>query len=988
MFTNAKIPQRSHMRFQTGQTLGAFRVERVQSLPEHAAEARILTHDATGARLIHIANSDKNKVFCIALRTPPSNNTGVAHILEHSVLLGSRRFPVKNLYEKVHEGSLNTFLNAMTYPDKTVYPVASRNNADFFNLMNVYLDTVYFPLLTENSFLQEGWHYVPDKTTSSFKYQGVVYNEMRGYYSIPKEVLSLKIRSEIFQGTPYRFDSGGDPEFIPDLSYDEFKKFHQTHYHPSNSWIYLYGDLDLNECLDVIHEKALSKFTRTAVVDCVEKIPFRRQPSAIFAKYAIPENQAVENNTYIGRAWYVGDLVDAVSSLSAELLYLALLGTDASPLRLALRSSGLGQDVHEYLDSDQRCGIVFAGVSGTDPENEAVVQSVIDQTLQSIQKSGFPPQLVEAILARLEYRLQDSDGGRMSKGIKLALACFETWLYDSGPLTRLSWQKPFAEIRHAVLHDRLLERLFERLIIGNQHYTTIVFSPEAGLAERKERQLESKIADFRASLSSEELSEITKKVKNLRASQGTNESAEVLATIPRLKIEEINPFAERISAKAHSNSKHDVIFVPTDSYGICYLNIGFRAESLSPEDAPWLALMANLFTRLGTTELPYIELEQKINNITGSLSASVSALGRAYDLHAANPVFSIETKFLTRNAKEVLDLLTSLLINQDFSNNQRLTDLLSAELQKAKENLVSRAWVIAQRRGVASFSPRGRYQELMKGIDYVRFIIALHNEGPAGVARAQSELTRMIQTYICKAALTPVCVSCGEKEWSSALQTDIATLVESIPQNGLQSGKADLQLSQRHSAIIVPSQVQFVTMSLLTGKTAQEKGLLAFIARVSETQFLLPEIRAKGGAYGFWVYHEPEFSEMTFVSFCDPHLRRTVETYLRVPEFLQTVSLTKNEFDKLKIGYFGQLDRLLSNGRKVNKVWQDAVIGVDFAEVQKSRDAVLQATPEDIRTYAALFAEAVNNSSIAVTGGATEINNAADLFESIEEIQF
>ncbi|MEY3901907.1 MAG: hydrogenase nickel incorporation protein HypA [Pseudomonadota bacterium] len=976
------------MRFQTEQIHGAFRVERVQSLPEQDAEARILTHVATGARLMHIANTDKNKVFCIALRTPPSDNTGVAHILEHSVLLGSQRFPVKNLFEKVSEGSLNTFLNAMTYPDRTVYPIASQNNADFFNLMNVYLDTVYFPLLTENSFLQEGWHYAPDEENSSFKYQGVVYNEMRGYYSIPKHLLSLKIRSGIFKGTPYCFDSGGNPEFIPDLSYDEFKKFHQTHYHPSNSWIYLYGDLDLNECLDVIHEKALSKFTRTAAVDCVEKIPFRHEPSAIFAKYPISENQTVENNAYIGRAWCLGDLVDAGSSLLAELLYLALLGTDASPLRLALRSSGLGQDVHEYLDSQQRCGIFFAGVSGTNPKNEALVQSVIDQTLRSIQKSGFPPQLVEAILARLEFRLRDSEGGWMSKGLKLALACFETWLYDSDPLARLSWQKPFAEIRHAVLHDRLLERLFERLIIDNQHYTTIVFSPDAGLAERKEQQLESKIAAFRESLSSERFFEITNKVKDLRAAQGTIESEEVIAALPRLKIEEINPLAERISSKAQPLAGHEVIFVPADASGICYLNIGFRAESLPAKDAPWLALMANLFTRLGTTELPFPELEQRINNKTGLISAAVNALGRADDIHAANPVFSIETKFLTQNSKEVLELLRSLLFEQDFSNPQRLTDLLAAEFQKAKENLVSRAWVIAQRRGVASFSPRGRYTELMKGIDYVRFIIALQNEGPVGVARAQSELRRMVQTYICRDMLTPVCVSCGEKEWSSALQTDIAHLVESFPQNGLRFGKADLQLSHRNSALIVPSQVQFVTMSFPAGKTVYERGMFALIGRVAETQFLLPEIRAKGGAYGFWVYHEPEFSEMTFVSFCDPHLRRTVEAYLRVPEFLQTVSLTKNEFDKLKIGYFGQLDRLLSNERKVNKVLQDAVIGVNSAEVQKSRDAVLQATPEDIRTYAALFKEAIDSSSVAVAGGATEINKAADLFASIEEIQF
>jgi Zn-dependent M16 (insulinase) family peptidase len=973
------------MNWKVGQIVGAYTVERIEALVECGGEARVLRHRKTGSRVLHIANDDDNTVFCVALRTPPENSTGLPHILEHSVLCGSERFPPKKPFVHLLKTSLNTFLNAMTFSDKTIYPVASRNPQDFRNLVSVYLDAVFFPKITRETFLQEGWHFHAEKTSDSLSYKGVVYNEMRGVYSNPESVLAQKVQSALLKGTPYEFDSGGDPRCIPQLTYDDFKDFHKRYYHPSNAWTVLYGKIDTEDYLAFMDDRVFSKFEKAdarSEISTVDPLP---AGTVLKEHYSLGENDSTTDKTYLGKAWYVGDVTDVETAYGLDILYSVLLGSDASPLRQALVSSGLGQDAYAYYSNDQRDGVLYAGVSGSNPEKEAELHALINRTLREVLKSGFQPRLVESVLTRMEFRLREADFGSYPKGLIYAIESYATWLYKDEPLTRLAWEKPFFEMKQKIQNERFLEKLLEERILNNGHTIDVVFAPEVGLSAKREQEHAREMEKEKSALSQADFEKIVSQTQALLVYQGAEDSSEDMATLPVLKLSEVRRNAECIAYETRQIGGAPTNFVPSSLSGIGYLQMGFDVSGLPLSDASWISLLTSIFTSLGTKNFSYTDLVQELGIRSGGTGASVSAMGKAGIVGAVNPILSVGTKFLSHKAKSVLELLLEMCVSQDFSNKVRLRELLAAEMATVTGIVQERGSRLAMLRGFASVSPRGRYAEHLEGVDYVRFIKNLCDAGDAGLEKAQKELQRVASNVFTKNTLRGVCFSGAENDWQMFAPA-FGDFVKGLPTLENLVPQVYSERSPRHSAIVVPSQVQYVGLADIAGENARERGLIDFLGHVLRSGFLWDEVRVKGGAYGCMVGYIPEISEFALVSYRDPNLKRTLGVYREIPHYLRDFSLSQESLDELKIGYFGGVDKPLTPQQRNRDVWRDVLMGVDRLEVQRARDAVLDASVADIQGLSEIFAKFAAEGSVAVVGGAAKVKQECDVFSNIDEV--
>jgi Zn-dependent M16 (insulinase) family peptidase len=974
------------MSHSAGEILGAYVVERAEPLIECGGDAIVLRHQKSGARVLHIANDDDNTVFCVALRTPPHDDTGVPHILEHSVLCGSKRYPPKKPFVHMLKTSLNTFLNAMTFSDKTIYPVASRNPQDFRNLVSVYLDAVFFPSLTEKTFLQEGWHYHVEDTGAPLALKGVVYNEMRGVYSNPESVMNQHVQTVLLKGTPYEFDSGGNPAAIPQLTYLDFKNFHRRYYHPSNAWTVLYGKLDLAEYLEFMDERVFSKFERAHACSEIAPLPAWDKTVELREFYSLGENDSLEQKTYIGKSWCVGAITDSMTAYGMDILYSVLLGSDASPLRMALLSSGLGQDAYAYYSNDQRDGVLFAGVSGSDADKEMAVLSLIQSTLENILCTGFSPRLVEAVLTRMEFRLREADFGSYPKGLIYAIESYATWLYDeNSPLTRLAWEIPFAQVKKAILEERLLEKLLEEKLLKNKHAAHVIFAPEKGLAAKREKTFEKEMEKKKASFSKAEIRSMESDTKELLAYQTAEDSAEDMATLPVLKLSEVEKEALKIPFERRDVQGTEVLFVPSVTAGIGYLQIGFDVSMLSPQDVPWLSLLTSFFTSLGTKQFSFAELSQELSIRTGGTGAGVSAVGVAGRPGEVNPVLGLGTKYLAEKSAAVFDLLTELCCSQNFTDTARVRELLGAEMAAVTGVVQERGSRLAMLRGFGSVSQRGRYAELLEGVPYIRFVKQLFQQGDAGIEKVQKELARVLSTVMTQNALCKVSFSGAESDWASFCGT-FKQFVRSLPKGASVCSSQWAELAPRDSGIVIPSDVQYVGLAHIVGKDPRQRGLLDFLGHVLRSGFLWDEVRVKGGAYGCMVSYIPEVSELALVSYRDPNLKRTLDVYGEIPKYLKDFSLTQEKLDELKLGYFGGIDKPLTTYQKNRVVWRESLMGIQHDDVQIARDAVLNATVREIKALAGVFEEFVSEGSVAVVGGSAAIQKEAHLFSLIDEV--
>ena len=962
------------------ENIPAYEVVKQENLTDIHSTGYLLRHKKTGARLILIENDDENKVFSIAFRTPPANSTGVPHILEHSVLCGSREFPLKDPFVELVKGSLNTFLNAMTYPDKTCYPVASCNDQDFQNLMHVYLDAVFYPNIykKEEIFRQEGWNYHLEKPEGPLTYNGVVYNEMKGAFSSPDEVLDRQIKTSLFPDNTYGVESGGDPENIPDLSYEEFLDFHRTYYHPSNSYLYLYGNMDMEEKLRFIDEKYLSAFDALDVDSNIpEQTPFS-QVKDLQEEYPISENEEEEDNTYLSFNMVVGNAMDSMLGVAFDVLDYALLSAPGAPLKKALLDAQIGKDIYGSFDDGilQPYFSIVAKGAKTSQKEEFV--SIIRKSLEDIVKNGVDKKAILAGINYMEFRYREADFGSYPKGLMYGLDILGNWLYDD--------ENPFAQVKLLAIYDRLkeavnegyFEEMIQKWLLDNTHGTILTLVPKRGLAAKREKALEEKLEKYRSSLSAEELEELVRKTEALVAYQESEEKPEDLACIPMLKRSDI-----RREVNGFSNEElkvDDSLFLYQDvcTNGIGYVNVMFEIRDMEVEKVHYLGLLKSVLGYVDTKDYTYGQLFNEINARTGGIQCGVDVFDKANDPEAFRTMFTIRGKALYSQMDFLFQMMGEILNTSKLTDTKRLQEIIGEIKSRGQASLIGAGHQTAVLRGTSYASPMAKFQDEMAGVGYYKFVEDLDKnfqekkeEIVAGLLNAVEEIIRTDSFMVSYT---------GERGSVEQIQKLCGELKKSLPQRTSQVPSVSITCEKKNEGFKTSGQVQYVAKcGNFVKKGYAYTGALEILKVALSYDYLWINLRVKGGAYGCMSGFRRS-GESYFVSYRDPHLRRTLEVYQGVPEYVRTFQADERELTKYIIGTISGKD-VPRTPQSQGALGRMAYFrGLTVEMLQKERDQILDATVEDIHALAPLIEAILADDQICVVGSESAVEKAKDVF--------
>ncbi len=954
-----------------------------QEIPEIGGTGYILKHIRSGAHLFLLACPDSNKVFSIAFRTTPENDTGVAHIMEHSVLCGSLKYPVKDPFVELAKGSLNTFLNAFTYPDKTVYPVASCNDADFRNLMSVYMDAVFNPNIYRNEkiFRQEGWHYELQEPDGELTVNGVVYNEMRGASSDPDDLMERYSMNMLYPDLTYSHESGGAPEAIPALSYEEFLNFHRRYYHPSNSYIYLYGDADMEERLSWLDEAYLSSYEAIdPETEIPEQKPFSAPREKVF-EYAVSEGEEEEGYIY-GLSVSLGDLFDPVRSLAYEVLSYALLNAPGAPVRQALLDAQIGTDIYGGYDSSVRQPMFQIVIKGCREGEKEHFAEVIEQALLEQAEKKIPERTLLAAINSIEFSLREGDYGRMPKGLMYGLQALETWLHDDmSPMIHLAFDEPFRELRSRI-GTGYFEQLIREKLIENPHRVILSEVPKAGLTKEADDRMREKLAAYKASLSPEEIERIIADTKALKAYQDEPSTEEELLSIPLLRREDL-----RRNITPYANEEREVlgvpvIFHPVHTSGISYFDIRFDLSEVDTEDLPYISLMKLLYTQMNTEHYTYRELNDEIGLLTGGISAGISSFAQFQDPDEITEQFGIRGKCLTGNTEDLLKLVKEILFGTDFSDTHRIREILSEEKADRQNDMTASGHSTAAKRVLSYSSKLGKEDDMLAGLDFYRFLEELlsgFEERKNGLPEKLRELSKkMLKKDLMIVSLT------GEEEAFSAFSESFGLLAEGMESGaGRKKIRREIDVKTLNEGFMSASQVQYAAKG---GNFAEAgysyHGSMAVLKTLLGYDYLWINLRVKGGAYGC-MSSFGHGGEMVFVSYRDPNLSETLDVYDGIPDYLETLSISDRDMTKYIIGTMSDIDTPLTPSLLGARSFAAYQTGITEADAQKERDEILNTTVEDLKALAPCVRAVLSENRIAAVGSEEVLRKEEKLFSSL-----
>lgn len=960
--------------------LDEHRVEDVQS------DGFILRHKKSGARIAILSNNDDNKVFYIGFRTPPEDETGVPHIIEHTTLCGSKKFPVKDPFIELAKGSLNTFLNAMTYPDKTVYPVASCNDQDFKNLMDVYLDAVFNPNITkyEEIFKQEGWHYELTGKDDELKINGVVYNEMKGAYSSPDEVLSSQIYRSLFPDNTYSKDSGGNPEYIPKLTYEAYLDFYHKYYHPSNSYIYLYGDMDVVERLEWLDKEYLSLYDYKKVNSEINKQPAFDKIKNVEAQYSITMDDSQENKTYLSYNRVVGDTLDEMLYQAFDVLDYALVSSPGAPVKQALIDAGIGDDVYGSYDA----GIlqpVFSFVAKNANASQAdEFESIIENTLKEVVKTGINKEALLAGINSSEFKFREADFGQFPKGLLFGLNCLDSWLFDDmKPFIHLECLGTFAKLRKAVDTD-YFEKLIQEYLLDNTHGSSVTVKPKRGLGNEREEALAKELSDYKASLSDEEIKKLIEDTEHLKKYQEEPSSDEDLRKLPMLTRADMKKNAMPFSNIEDELSDVKVVRHDIESNGIDYISFLFDAGDFAQSELGYLGFFTNALGLVSTEKYSYTDLANATNIYTGGISTGTASHPDIKDRN--NFVFKLEVKLkvLEKNLDKALELMEQMLLSSDFTDTKRLGELVAQIKARLQANLSSSGHLVAAMRSMSSFSRYALYQDELKGIAFYRSICRIEKELSESPKSVSDKLAAIAKKLFARNRM--LISFTGNNEAYGNAKPSLEKVIAGFNKMSAVGNQAEVHFNTAKEAFIDASQIQYVAK---TGDFICEgyeyTGALRLLRIILSYDYLWINVRVKGGAYGC-MNTFLRSGESYFVSYRDPNLSDTLDVYDRIPEYIKSFSPDERDMTKYIIGTFSALDTPMNPEAKGSRSLSAYLEGITYEQIQKERNEILNAQPEDIRRLADLVEAVLKKDSICVIGNENMIKESAGLFENVEKL--
>ena len=967
--------------------VAAYKVVEKRKINDLNSMSYLLEHKKTGARVALISNDDNNKVFYVGFRTPPTDSTGVPHIIEHSVLCGSREFPVKDPFVELVKGSLNTFLNAMTYSDKTVYPVASCNDKDFQNLMHVYLDAVFYPNIykEEKIFQQEGWHYEMESVEDPLTLNGVVYNEMKGAFSSPDDVHDREVLNSLYPDTAYGVESGGDPKAIPDLSYEEFLDFHGRYYHPSNSYIYLYGDMDMAEKLIWMDEHYLSHFDKMEIDSTLAlQKPFDK-PVTVCKDYPVMEGESLEDNTYLSYNAVVGTSLDKELYYAMQIIDYAVCSASGAPLKLALIHKNIGTEVYSIYENGiyQPYFSIVAKNANAVQKDEFV--ATIEDELARIVKEGLDKKALLAGLNYYEFKYREADFGSYPKGLMYGLQMFDSWLYDDNmPFDMIEANAVFKFLREKIETD-YYEQLIEKYLIHNNHKTVLVVSPKEGLTTKEEKELADKLEAYKATLSQEELQKIVEDTHALHAYQDAEEATENLEKIPMLTRADMKKEAEGFVNELREIEDTKVLFHNIHTNGIGYLRLFFDISNIPEELFAYIGIFKNVLGYVDTKNYAYGELYNEINIHTGGIGSAVNTYVNARNLEEYKLTFEVKTKVMYEELENAVGLLTEIMTTSDFSKEDRILEIVAEMKSRLQGNMTSAGHSLAAIRAMSYFSETAAISELVNGIPCLRLLEKLEADFEANKKELIGKLEMLAKCIFRPENLMVDFTSC--EEGYDQLKAFVPVLKATLFTEPVVKEPFAITLAKKNEGFETSAQIQYVGRA---GNYRKDGGLsytgaLRVLKVILGYEYLWTNVRVKGGAYGC-MCNFGKAGDSYFVSYRDPNLKKTMDTFEKTGDYLRSFTADERTMTKYIIGAISDLDIPMNPSAKGSRSSSAYLTNQTYEEIQKERDELLACTQDDIRALADYMDAIMKAEAVCVVGNGQAIEENKEMFGTIENL--
>ena len=967
--------------------LQAYELIEKRSIAELASTGYYLKHKKTGARVCLLSNEDKNKVFYIGFRTPAPDDTGVPHIMEHSVLCGSREFPVKDPFVELAKGSLNTFLNAMTYPDKTVYPVASCNDKDFQNLIHVYMDAVFYPNIYEKEeiFRQEGWHYEMDSEDGELTLNGVVYNEMKGAFSSPESVLERVILSSLYPDTTYANESGGDPEAIPELSYSEFLDFHSRYYHPSNSYIFLYGDCDMAEKLSWLDENYLSKYDYLPIDSEVRtQAPFEKMAEVV-RDYSISAEESEEDNTYLSWNKSVGDTLDEKLYLGMQVLEYVLLSMPGAPLKQALLDAGIGRDIMSSYDNGVKQPIFSIIAKNANESQKAAFVETIEATLARLVSEGLDEKAIRAGINYFEFRYREADFGNYPAGLMYGLQAFDSWLYkEDSAFLHLEALDTFAFLKEQAANG-YFEGLIVKYLLENPHGSLVVIRPKRGLTAEQDEALKKKLAAYKESLTAEERKRIVDFTKHLKEYQSEPSPQEDLEKIPLLERGDIGKEALPFQNEELPAGGIKMVFHDLFTNGIGYVNLIFRANEIPEDLIPYLGLLKAVLGKVDTENYSYGEFAKELNLHTGGIYCSVGSYDQVRNPDEYTAVFEVHSKALYEEQQTAFSMMREMLMTSKMDDPKRLREIVAETKSRLQMAFQTSGHSMAALRAMSYFSESACFSDMTGGVDFYHFIEKLDAEFEERQAEAAEKLSRLAQDLFRPENLIVSCTA--EKKSLELLVEQTEKLAAELYRDEADPAAAwSFRPERKNEGLKTSAKIQYVARSGSFVKAGLPyTGALRVLRTIMSYDYLWNNIRVKGGAYGC-MNNYARSGNSYLVSYRDPNLEKTNEIFEKSVDYTESFEVSERDMTKYIIGTVSSMDTPLTPSAKGARSMSAWMTGLSFQDVQKERDEVLSCGCPQIRALAPYLKAILSQNCLCVIGNEEKLEEQKDMFGRLESL--
>ncbi|KGM95007.1 peptidase M16 [Clostridium novyi A str. 4552] len=972
------------MEFQLNNEYHGFKFIEEKEVKDINSKVRIFYHEKSGAKLLNLENDDDNKVFAIGFRTPPSDSTGVPHIMEHSVLCGSRKFPIKDPFVELAKGSLNTFLNAMTFPDKTIYPVASRNEKDFFNLMDVYLDAVFYPNIYKypEIFMQEGWHYELDNKEDEITYKGVVYNEMKGAFSSPEDILFRKIQETLFPDTTYGVESGGDPEVIPELTQEQFLDFHKKFYHPSNSYIYLYGNGDLDKELKFINDEYLNNFKKIDVDSKIEVQSAFGGIKEFTYDYPVAEGDEGNDKSFFSLNFVLEDSTPE-TSLAFEILEYLLLETPAAPLKKALIQSGIGKDVYGYFDSGILQPVFSIVVKNAHESKKEEFRNIVFNTLKNLVLNGIDKNLIEACINIKEFKLREMDTRTYPKGLIYYTKAMDSWLYDKKPYIYLEYEEALKEVKKA-LTSKYFENLIEKHLINTEHASLLTLNPKAGLSESKDEELRKKLSEYKASLSDKQLDDLVSETKALKERQMSGEKKEDLEKIPLLSLEDIDRKAEEFSLEEKNIEENKVLFQPMFTNKIAYIKLIFDTKTIKEELIPYLSLLAGILGKIDTEKHTYGDLSNEVNIYTGGISYSPVTFVQNNTKDEFKPKFVVKSKAIIDKVPKLFEIVEEILLNTKLDDKDRLKEIIREMKSRLDMAMFDSGHIVAANRLLSYFSNISQYEEKISGLEFYKFVEDIEENFDSKYKEIIEKLKEVQKTVFNRNNI--ILNVAVEEENYEKVEKDLKNFVLKLNNEKLPAYEYKFESNKKNEGLLTQGNVQYVMKGYNYKDLGYSyKGSMQVLKVIESLDYLWNNVRVIGGAYGAFASFGRS-GNMFFGSYRDPNIKETLSVYDKAYEYLRNFDGDNREMTKYIIGTISSLDTPLTPSLKSERTISYYLCNITKEDIQKERDEVLNCTKEDIREFAAMIKDCMDKNYICVLGNSIKIKENKELFSELVDV--